>query len=52
VPGLLAGPYRVVAFNTASGVIVAHDEFRHPGGVFSIAVQPFVADIALAITVG
>ena len=49
VPGLDAGDYRVVHFDTARGVVLCEDHVRHGGGPLTLQCGPVASDRALAI---
>ncbi|MGK6308595.1 hypothetical protein [Variovorax sp. DT-64] len=49
VPGLCAGDYRVVLFDTRLGEVMQACETAHGGGEFGFDVQPIARDVAIAI---
>lgn len=50
LPGLCAGDYRLVLFDTRLGQLTQVREVAHPGGDFRVDVPPVARDVAIAIS--
>jgi hypothetical protein len=50
VPGLEAGDYRMVTFDTLRGCKISERHMQHAGGDFHAELAPVVRDVAIAVS--